>query len=128
MYVYVYTPLLLEAVARRSSIKKLLWKILRNFTERLLRHFPFSSEEFGKKIYLNACRVSEHMYMQVCKCSALLGFFYVLTYLYLSSVIYEVLIHFWPMFQFYTRWKHQKTKGFLVFSGGIKWEHWPEVS
>ena len=103
MYVYVYAPLLLEAVARRSSIKKLLRKILQNFTERQLRCFPFSSEGFGKKIYLNACRVSEHMYMQVYRCSALLGFFYVLTYLYLSSVIYEVLIHFWPMFQFYTR-------------------------
>ena len=23
--------------------------------------------------------------------------------------------------------KHQKTFGFLVFSGGIKWEHWPEM-
>ena len=21
----------------------------------------------------------------------------------------------------------EKTKGFLVFSGGIKWEHWPEM-
>ena len=33
------------------------------------------------------------------------------------------LTHFWPMFSFYTPWKHQKTLGFLVFSGGIKWEH-----
>ena len=38
------------------------------------------------------------------------------------------LTHFWPMFLFYTPWKHQKTKGFLVFSGGIKWEHWLEMS
>ena len=22
---------------------------------------------------------------------------------------------------------HLKTKSFLVFSGGIKWEHWPEI-
>ena len=36
------------------------------------------------------------------------------------------LIHFWPMFPFYTSWKHHKTEGFLVFSGDIKWEHWPE--
>ena len=28
------------------------------------------------------------------------------------------------MFPFYTPWKQQKTKGFLLFSGGIKWEHW----
>ena len=27
----------------------------------------------------------------------------------------------------YTPWKHQKTKGFLVFSGGIGWEYWPEM-
>ena len=31
------------------------------------------------------------------------------------------------MFPFYTLWKHQKTFGFLVFSGGIKWEHLPEM-
>ena len=37
------------------------------------------------------------------------------------------LNYFWPMFPFYTPWKHQKIKGFLVFSGGIKWEHWSEI-
>ena len=37
------------------------------------------------------------------------------------------LTHFWPVFPFYTPWKHQKTKGFLVFSGGMKWEPWPEM-
>ena len=37
------------------------------------------------------------------------------------------LTHFWPMFPFYTLWKYQKTKGFQVFSGAIKWEHWPEM-
>ena len=37
------------------------------------------------------------------------------------------LTHFWPMFPFYPPLKHQKTFDFLVFSGGIKWEHWPEM-
>ena len=32
------------------------------------------------------------------------------------------LTHFWPMFQFHT------PCGFLVFSEGRKWEHWPEMS
>ena len=31
------------------------------------------------------------------------------------------------MFPFYASWKHQKTKGFVVFSGGIKWKHWSEM-
>ena len=31
------------------------------------------------------------------------------------------------MFPFYTPWKHQKTFDFLVFSGGIRWEHWPNI-
>ena len=31
-----------------------------------------------------------------------------------------VLTHFFPMFPFYNPRKHQKIKGFLVFSGGIK--------
>ena len=25
-------------------------------------------------------------------------------------------------------WKHQKTKYFLVFLGGAKWQHWSEIS
>ena len=31
------------------------------------------------------------------------------------------------MFSFYTPWKPQKIKGFLVFLVGIKWEDWPEM-
>ena len=31
------------------------------------------------------------------------------------------------MLLFYTPWKHQKTFGFLVFSGGIEMENWPEM-
>ena len=38
------------------------------------------------------------------------------------------LIHFWIMFPFHNPWKHQKTWGFLVFSGGIKRKHWPQMS
>ena len=37
------------------------------------------------------------------------------------------LTHFYPMFPFYTPWKHYKTCGFLVLPGGIKWEHWPAM-
>ena len=33
------------------------------------------------------------------------------------------LTYFWPMFPFYNPWKHQKTKGFLVFSASMKWEN-----
>ena len=38
-----------------------------------------------------------------------------------------ILTHFWPMSPLYTPWKHQKTKAFLVFSGDMKWENWPEI-
>ena len=34
------------------------------------------------------------------------------------------LTHFQPVFHFYAPWKHQKTSGFLMFSGGIEIEHW----
>ena len=37
------------------------------------------------------------------------------------------LTRFRRMFPFYIPWKHQKTKGFLLFSGGIKWKHWLEM-
>ena len=32
----------------------------------------------------------------------------------------ESLAHFMPLISFYTPWKNQKTKGFLIFSGGIE--------
>ena len=32
------------------------------------------------------------------------------------------------MFRFYTPWKHQKTKSFLTFWGGIEMEHWAKTS
>ena len=30
------------------------------------------------------------------------------------------LTHFQPMFHYHTPWKHQKTKGSLIFPGGIE--------
>ena len=44
-----------------------------------------------------------------------------------ESEMFQRLTNFWSMFPFYTARKHQKSKGFLVFSGGIKWEYWPEM-
>ena len=34
------------------------------------------------------------------------------------------LTHFQPVFHLYNPWKHQKTYGFLMFSGRIEVEHW----
>ena len=31
------------------------------------------------------------------------------------------------MFDFYTPWKHQKTLGFLIFSGVVKVERWLKI-
>ena len=35
--------------------------------------------------------------------------------------------HSWPKFSSYNPCKHKKPKRLLVFSGGIKWKHWPEM-
>ena len=35
--------------------------------------------------------------------------------------------HFIPLVSFYTLLKHQKTSGFLMFSGGIGRDQWPEM-
>ena len=43
------------------------------------------------------------------------------------QILLLIFTHFWPMHPFYTLWKHQKTFGFMEFSGGIKWEQWPEI-
>ena len=37
------------------------------------------------------------------------------------------LTYFSPLFYFYTPWKHQKTFGFLTFSGVIEMEHWAKM-
>ena len=37
------------------------------------------------------------------------------------------LTDFKPMFHFFTSWKHQKTRGFLTFSGGIQMERWLNI-
>ena len=38
-----------------------------------------------------------------------------------------ILTHFSPVSHFYTKWKRQKTKGFLTFSGGIEMWHWTKM-
>ena len=38
----------------------------------------------------------------------------------LFNLTFSTLTHFNPLISFYTPWKHQKTRGFLIFSGGIK--------
>ena len=35
--------------------------------------------------------------------------------------------HFIPLVSFYTPWKHQKTRGFLMFSGGLERDQWHEM-
>ena len=37
------------------------------------------------------------------------------------------LTHFVPLISFDTPWKHQKTSGFLMFSGGITRDQWHEM-
>ena len=47
-----------------------------------------------------------------------------------KTIITKVLLlltHFQPMFHFFTSWKHQKTSGFLTFSGGFEIQHWLEM-
>ena len=39
----------------------------------------------------------------------------------------SVLTRFMPLISFYTPRKHQKTRGFLMFSGGIERDQWHEM-
>ena len=38
----------------------------------------------------------------------------------ITHVKFTIFTHFLPMFSFYTPGKHQKTRAFLVFSGGME--------
>ena len=63
--------------------------------------------------YPNCCHAAERLPLTFNKI-----FFSKKPFLHFDSY----LIHFNPMFHFYTPWKRQKTKGFLRFSGGIEME------
>ena len=41
--------------------------------------------------------------------------------------IFCCLIYFKSVFRFYSPWKSQKNKDFLIFSGGIEMGHWLEI-
>ena len=45
-----------------------------------------------------------------------------------SSFHSSLSTHFSPLGSFYTPWKHQKTRGFLMFSGGVEREQWHEMA
>ena len=60
--------------------------------------------------------VIDTMHVCVCVCS-----FYLFYYSLLA------LTHFSLVSHFYTPWEHQKTKGFLTFSGGIEMWHWTKM-
>ena len=66
-----------------------------------------------------------------CECCKIFqnSYFYRLTLVAVSVLFYWLvsswwrhwpLTHFWAMFPFQTLWKHQKTFGYLVFSGDIE--------
>ena len=40
---------------------------------------------------------------------------------------FQNLTHFMPLVFLYTPRKHQKTSGFLIFSGGIERDQWHEI-
>ena len=44
-----------------------------------------------------------------------------------SNMLKLLLTHFMPLVSFDTPWKHQRTKGFLMFSGGIEKDQWHEM-
>ena len=46
---------------------------------------------------------------------------------FLCSESITHIIHFMPLISFDTRWKHQKTRGFLMISGGTKRDQWHEI-
>ena len=38
----------------------------------------------------------------------------------------ELLTYFMQLVSFYTPWKHQKTRGFLMFAGGVERDKWKQ--
>ena len=52
--------------------------------------------------------------------------FLMLNKLILTSFL-STLTHFMPLVSFYIPWKLQKTRGFLMFSGGIEKDQWHEM-
>ena len=38
----------------------------------------------------------------------------------------ELLTYFMQLVSFYNPWKHQKTRGFLMFTGGVERDKWKQ--
>ena len=103
----------IEAATKGVLWKKVFLKILQNSQE---------STRAKVSLFIKFAGLIEHLWTIASENNC----FIVIMILLLSVLL--PLTYLWPMFPFYTPWKHQKTKGFLVFSGGIKWEHWPKTS
>ena len=44
-----------------------------------------------------------------------------------APCLVKLLTHLMSLISFYTLWKHEKTRGFLVFSGGIERDKWHDM-
>ena len=91
-----------------------------NNTKRLIYMSNYSSSFMGLRRGLQRCIKA----VGVCKRKYGRPFSIVIK----REEIFTLSTHCWPMFPFYTPCKRQKTKVFLVFSGGIIWEHWSGMS
>ena len=87
-----------------------------NFLKKRLQHrcFPAKFAKFWRtSILKNIC---EWLLLKIGKIVVL------------ENVLYpKSLIHFRPMFPFYTPWKCQKSPSFLMFSGSIGREYWLDM-
>ena len=74
-------------------------------------------EVFHKGFPVNVAKLKKKLILNVCKLLLLLP----------QNIDLNALIHFMPLFSFYTPWKYQITSGLLMFSGSIEKDQWREM-
>ena len=115
-----------EGVAGRCSLKKSSF----NFLSKILRKTPPMKVLFStvKDLVLNHQLTCYSVFMSL---FVVISYFFIIVMRYWFYIFFIIsqytLIHFMPLVSFYTPSKHQKTYGFLMFSGGVERDQWHEL-
>ena len=121
----VYMILIDRSTHCRCSVKKSVLRNLANFTGKPLCWILFW-RPLGRQLYQK--KTPTELFAEFLRTPILQN---ICKWLFLDRLFYEPtyvsFTHFWSMFLFYTTWKQQKMKDFLVVWLGMKCEHWLEI-
>ena len=135
-----YTYLSKFISTNTDSFRELLWQNITHIFWSLYQPILTVSESYyytTSHIFQNSNRPTPTFHSVITKlilsenyCRIILNIFLEFTSIntkVFRELLPTLLTHFMPLISFDTLWKHQKTRGFLMFSEGIKRDQWHEM-